>query len=269
MKRGLLILSLVLWLAARAWAVEIHPPHPWPGAPVLLKLPPQTTQVRFLGHVFYPFSFKGQTLVLLAVPLGAKPGRYNAFIHGPKPQRIPIRIFPKRYPEEHLKVPPKMVKYPPPLLARIKREIRLIKATVALSQPKVYLDGPFVWPVAGRLSSPFGLRRVYNGKPRSPHSGLDIACPEGTPVKATNRGKVALIGDFYLPGKIVILDHGLGIYTVYAHLSKILVKKGQWLEKGEVLALSGKTGRVTGPHLHFGCYIQGVKVDPQILLKIF
>ncbi len=249
------------------WALEYEPERPFPGAPVLLEVPKGIRSVDFLGQTYHPFSYKGKDWVLLAVPLGTKPGLYPVLLsNGIK---VNLRIFPKTYPEERLTVPPKMVHYSPEMLARIKREIALIRNTVARFHPEVFLDGPFVWPAPGRLSSPFGFRRVYNGEPRSPHGGIDIACPEGTPVKAANRGKVVLTGDFYLPGKTVILDHGLGIYTIYCHLSKILVTRGQILEKGEVLALSGRSGRVTGPHLHFGCYILGTKVDPKVLLEVF
>ena len=268
--RSIILCLLIGWLfLTKALALSIKPPTPFPGAPVLITLPKGTEKVSFLGRDYLPFSFKGESLVLVAVPLGTKPGRYPLVLKGKNVSKILLSVHPRQYPEEHLRVPPKMVHYPPRILARVKREVRLIRKTVNVFHPQPYLDGPFVWPVAGRISSPFGFRRVYNGQPRSPHSGIDLACPEGTPVKAANRGKVALVGDFYLPGKIVILDHGLGIYTVYCHLSKILVKEGMWLEKGEVLALSGKSGRVTGPHLHFGCYIRGIKVDPKVLLEIF
>ncbi len=268
MRRLLFWLFVFLWTSS-AWALalEYQPEKPFPGAPVLLTLPEGVSSVTFFGHRYEPFSFKGKKLVLLAVPLSSKPGTYPLVLSNG--QRFSLRIYPKKYPEEHLTVPPKMVRYPPKVLARIKREIRLIRGTVARFHPEALLDGPFVWPAPGRLSSAFGFRRVYNGEPRSPHGGVDIACPAGTPVKAANRGRVALVGDFYLPGKTVVLDHGLGIYTVYCHLSKILVREGEILEKGEIFALSGKSGRVTGPHLHFGCYILGSKVDPQVLLEVF
>ncbi len=256
-------------LKGLALALDYEPKRPFPGAPVLFSVPQATQKLVFLGRRFFPFSFEGKTYVLAAVPLNTSPGRYQVELYAPQKLTFSLEIFPKKYPEEHLKVPPKMVRYPPKILARIKREIKIIRGCVAKVTPKPLLDGPFVWPAAGRLSSPFGLRRVFNGEPRSPHSGLDIALPEGSPVKAANRGRVALTGDFYLPGKTVILDHGLGIYTVYCHLQKILVREGQLVAKGQKIALSGRSGRVTGPHLHFGVYLGGVKVDPKILLEVF
>ncbi|NPA48441.1 MAG: M23 family metallopeptidase [Thermodesulfobacteria bacterium] len=255
--------------ASSVYALTYKPEKPFPGSPLLLEVPSGARKLLFLGKSFYPFSFKGKTFILAAIPLDTRPGLYRAELDGEEKLSFEIRIFPRRYPSERLTVPPKMIHYPPEVLARIKREVRLIRKTLAGFSPESLLDGPFVWPAAGRLSSPFGFRRIYNGVPKSPHSGLDIALPEGTPVKAANRGRVALTGDFYLNGKTVILDHGLGIYTIYCHLKKILVRRGELVEKGERLALSGKSGRVTGPHLHFGVYIRGVKVDPKVLLEVF
>ncbi len=265
-----ILLGLLFLLKAQAWAADYRPEKPFPGAPVLFSFREKVKKLTFLGRTFYPFAFQGRYCVLAAIPLGTSPGRYPVavFFTGGK-KELSLEVFPKKYPEEHLKVPKKMVRYPPKVLSRIKREIRLIRSTVSRISPEPLLDGPFVWPAAGRLSSPFGLRRFFNGEPRSPHAGLDIALPEGTLVKAANRGRVVLVGDFYLPGKIVIIDHGLGIYTVYCHLKKILVKKGELVARGQKIARSGKTGRVTGPHLHFGVYIGGVKVDPKVLLEVF
>ncbi len=268
--RILFICGFFFFLASiSCWGVKYYPSRPFPGAPLLVEVPERAKEVVFLGKTYRPFTFKGKHFVLAAISLGTKPGLYKAQIKGDSGGILEVRIYPKRYPSERLTVPPKMIHYPPEVLSRIKREVHLIKMTVSKVSSEIFLDGPFVWPASGRISSPFGFRRIYNGIPRSPHSGLDIALPEGTPVKAANRGKVALVGDFYLPGKTVILDHGLGIYTVYCHLKKILVQKGELVAKGETLALSGKSGRVTGPHLHFGVYIQGVKVDPKVLLEVF
>lgn len=255
--------------ALHLWAFEIEPKRPFPGSPILLKdLPSETKSVRFLGKEFGVFTLENERVALLAVPLEARPGSYQLFLEGKRPRTFKIRIYAKRYPEEHLKVPEKMVRYTPEVLARVKREIRLLRKTLSRYTPYVYLDGPFVWPIHGRLSSPFGLRRFFNGEPRSPHAGIDIAVPVGTPVHAANRGRVVLARDLYLPGKTLILDHGLGIYTIYAHLSRFRVKEGEMVEKGAVIALSGVSGRATGPHLHFGCYVQGIKIDPQELLRL-
>ncbi len=263
------MLGIVSGLGQPTLALEYQPTYPYPGAPVLLKDLPQGVQrIHFLGRDFAVFDLAGHRIALLAVPLSSKPGLYPITLEGVRLPTLKLRVYPKKYPEEHLTVPERMVCYSPRVLARIKREIKLIKTTVSGFTPEVYLDGPFVWPLKGRLSSPFGLRRLFNGEPRSPHSGIDLAAPVGTPVKAANRGRVVLVGDFYLPGKTLIIDHGVGIYTIYAHLSRFRVKKGQIVARGQVIALSGCTGRATGPHLHFGCYVRGIKIDPQALLRL-
>jgi murein DD-endopeptidase MepM/ murein hydrolase activator NlpD len=125
----------------------------------------------------------------------------------------------------------------------------------------------FLLPVQGRITTKFGTGRVLNGKPRAPHSGVDIAGRKGTPVKAANSGKVLLADDFYLSGKTVVVDHGWGVSTIYAHLDRIDVREGQDVERGQVLGTVGSTGRATGPHLHLGAFIRGAKVDPLQLVE--
>ena len=265
--RPLNVMALLFWLSSQCLAIKYLPQRPFPGSPILLKdIPEDVKEIEFLGYKFIPFTFLGHRTALLAVPLRTRPGVYKIYLKGEKITPLELHIYSKEYPEEHLSVPERMVTYPPGVLLRIKREIKYIREAVSGYTPELYLDGQFIWPAKGRISSPFGLRRFFNGQPRSPHSGLDIAVPIGYPIKAANSGRVVLLGNFYLPGKILVLDHGFGIYTVYAHLSAFCVKKGQMVKKGQIIALSGRTGRATGPHLHFGCYIEGIKIDPETLL---
>jgi murein DD-endopeptidase MepM/ murein hydrolase activator NlpD len=117
-------------------------------------------------------------------------------------------------------------------------------------------------PVSSKLTSGFGRRRIVNGEPRSPHSGVDLKATTGTPIRAANAGKVVMAKDLFFAGKTIILDHGLGLYTVYAHCSKMHAKLGDQVGLGEIIGEVGATGRVTGPHLHWACRINGARVNP-------
>ena len=123
-------------------------------------------------------------------------------------------------------------------------------------------------PVSGPPNSSFGKRSILNGQPRSPHSGTDFSGATGASVKAPNSGRVVLVGDLYYSGNTVILDHGLGLYSYFAHLSKALVAEGQMLKQGDILGEIGATGRVTGPHLHWAVRLKRTRVDPLSLLAV-
>jgi murein DD-endopeptidase MepM/ murein hydrolase activator NlpD len=125
----------------------------------------------------------------------------------------------------------------------------------------------FVTPVEGPITSAFGLRRIFNDKGRNPHSGVDIGAPEGTEVGACNDGIVVFAQELYLEGKTIIIDHGFGLYSIYMHLSEMQARKGDTVHVGEVIGLVGATGRVTGPHLHWGIKLLGAKVDPFSLVR--
>jgi hypothetical protein len=129
--------------------------------------------------------------------------------------------------------------------------------------------GRFVRPVAGdQPGTGFGSRRVINGKPRAPHTGIDFAAERGTPVVAVNRGRVALVAEYFFPGRLVIVDHGLGLYTLYFHLDTVAVTDGESVDRGQPLGTVGATGRATGPHLHFGAQIGAARIDPAVLLSL-
>jgi murein DD-endopeptidase MepM/ murein hydrolase activator NlpD len=128
------------------------------------------------------------------------------------------------------------------------------------------VESGFSVPVHGRLSSRFGLRRFFNGQPRNPHSGVDLAAPAGTPVKAPASARVIDTGEYYYNGKTVFLDHGQGLLSAYFHLSQTKVRPGQQLRRGEVIGTVGATGRATGPHLHWSVYLNGAQVDPALFV---
>ena len=154
-------------------------------------------------------------------------------------------------------------------LKRIRNEGALISQRRKISASSIYFKNGFILPSVGRVSGVFGSQRVLNGKPRSPHSGLDLAAPIGTKVIATADGIVSLVHDYMiLTGKTVMIDHGFGLQSIYIHLNDIFVKEGELVEQGQLIAEIGVTGRTSGPHLHFGITWYGVKLDPQSVLEV-
>jgi len=155
------------------------------------------------------------------------------------------------------------------ILERIKRENRLLRKALKVYTKKLYREKYFHKPLKIlKVSTPFGAKRILNGKRKYIHWGVDFRARRGTPVYASLSGKVVLARNFYLTGNTVVINHGLGIYTLYAHLDKILVKEGRFVKVGQTIGKVGSTGRSTGPHLHFGIYINDVKVDPMLAFKL-
>lgn len=181
-------------------------------------------------------------------------------------QRIVVTA--RDWPVEHVSgVPPKTVNPPPAIAERIRREQALVAAARERDDDRTDFVQGFIWPVQGRISGRFGNARVYNGQPGSGHSGMDIAVPAGTPVKAPAAGVVTFAGNLYLTGGTVLLDHGFGVSSNFLHLSRIDVKVGDRIEQGQVIGAVGATGRATGPHLHWGMSWFDVRVDPLLVLE--
>jgi murein DD-endopeptidase MepM/ murein hydrolase activator NlpD len=177
-----------------------------------------------------------------------------------------LNIAPKEFPEEHLEVESKYVEPPKEVQERLARERKKLRAMYKVRRPVERVGAPFIRPVPGEPTSTFGKRRFFNGKPRSPHPGLDLRAAVGTPVHASGPGEVVIAQDLYYSGNVVIIDHGGGLFTLYAHLSELGVAEGDVVEAGELVGLSGATGRVTGPHLHWGAKIGNRPFDPTALL---
>jgi murein DD-endopeptidase MepM/ murein hydrolase activator NlpD len=178
-----------------------------------------------------------------------------------------LTVESREFPTEELSVSSKYVSPPPEVQERIAAERRKLAAIYRTRTPLPPATEPFVRPVPGDPTSIFGTRRVFNGQPRSPHPGLDLRAAEGTQVQVSGAGQVVLAQDLYYSGNCVIVDHGGGLYTLYAHLSSIGVEEGQKVEPGQVVGESGATGRVTGPHLHWGAKIGSRPFDPRALLE--
>lgn len=209
--------------------------------------------------------------VIVGVGLDAAPGRHHVVVRtADGDTTIDFDVAAKQYPEQRLTIANKRKVNPlPEDMERIERESKLQRAAYDRRTPLRHDLLPFKQPVQGIYSSPFGLRRFLNDQPRSPHSGLDIAADTGTPIAAPAPATVALTGDFFFSGNIVLLDHGGGLVTMYGHLDRIDVEDGEDVDRGDIIGTVGATGRVTGPHLHWTVSIQGDRVDPVILMQEF
>lgn len=267
---------------ASAADIEVRTPRPGNGNVFELRYEPQAVHPGDIfrvtldlgeeaegGHVEvagrrFPVILEGGDYVAYAgLDLDVKPGpaRIEFQLGGFRGGRDFV-VQPKTFGSESLRVKPSYTDLDKATSERVARETKRMNELWATVTPRKLWNEPFLKPTQGALGSPFGLRRIFNGQPRSPHSGLDIKSPTGTPIRASNRGRVVLAEDLFFTGNTVILDHGLGLYTFYAHQSRIDVKVGDVVERGDTLGLVGATGRVTGPHLHWGVKIMGARVDP-------
>ncbi len=179
-----------------------------------------------------------------------------------------LHIEDGRYKSEKLSVNPSKAKFNKSSKIRIAKELKEAKKIYNHYTPKLYIDTPFILPLHSKITSSFGNKRVFNNILKSYHSGVDFRAKTGTPIIASNRGRVVLVKNRFFAGNSVIIDHGEGIYSGYYHLSRFAVKKGQMVEKGEVIGYAGATGRVTGPHLHFTIHTGGVCVDPLQFIEV-
>jgi murein DD-endopeptidase MepM/ murein hydrolase activator NlpD len=218
-------------------------------------------------------SSTSKVLAMLGVGMNAKPGLYpltlRADVDGKtRFYRKQIKVVDKKFQREALSVAPAMNTPPEKVLKRIKRELSAMKAALRTVSSQRQWEIPFHRPVNGVMLSRFGLRRTFNNETRRRHTGLDFRAPEGTAVAAIAAGRVVLVGDFYLPGNTVVIDHGNGVVSMVMHLSEILVTEGEQVKCGQVLGRAGATGRVTGAHLHLSVSVQGVAVDPAPLFEM-
>jgi murein DD-endopeptidase MepM/ murein hydrolase activator NlpD len=238
--------------------------------------PVREVKVSFLGREFVlkPKSEGGEPQVLIGLDLGLRPGRYvmdMALIldeSGPETVRKIILVRPGKFRSRRLTLPPKYVTPPPEEMDRIKRESELLAEVYKKTSGRWLAEGFFILPNEARMDFNFGERRVLNGQTSSVHSGVDIDADMGSPIIASNSGKVVLAADIYFSGNTVILDHGLGVFTSYLHMSKLLVKTGDLVRKGDVIGEVGSTGRSTGPHLHWSARVFDSRVDPRSLIRL-
>lgn len=221
------------------------------------------------------FSYADGRAAVIGFDLEAKPGPHEWRLAvqqaggDPQTARGRIRLRPRSFAVQRLTLPSGMVDLDPETERRAVAEGEHLRTLYRMITPERLWRGPFVRPVAGTdPGSGFGARRVINGQPRSPHSGIDYGAPLGTPVVAVNDGRVALLGDYFFPGRLVVLDHGLGLYTLYFHLHEVRVAEGERVARGQPIGTVGATGRATGPHLHFGAQVGAARIDPATLLGL-
>ena len=210
---------------------------------------------------------------LLGIDMDLTPGEYELSLTGKGidmmvMKTVTFNVMERDYDIERLRLPKKMVSPGEKLLKRIRKENLVLHKVKKIITGKRYWDGEFIAPVDGRLADNFGARRILNGVAKKPHSGNDIRAQAGTEISSPNDGRVVYAGNMYYGGKTVIINHGHGLSTLYMHLSRVFVKYGEKVSKGDVIGLVGSTGRSTGPHLHWGAYLNGIKVDPASLLSL-
>lgn len=266
------VLLLLAGLPVLAFALPEHAPRP--GGIAVVEVPAKNDVaapvVHFDGRRTLVIRRDNRWLAVIGIPLDRVPGPATASVAAvddSEAQELAFTIEPHAYREQHLTVQPGYVNPAPEQLERIVAERERIDAALAAWSNRAVDAVTLHAPVDGTRSSSFGSRRFFNDEPRAPHRGMDIAASAGTRISAPLAGTVLLAGDFYFTGNTVIVDHGQGLLTLYAHLQELAVEDGQRLERGERVGTVGATGRVTGPHLHFAVYLNGTPVDPALLLE--
>jgi murein DD-endopeptidase MepM/ murein hydrolase activator NlpD len=180
-----------------------------------------------------------------------------------------LQIRARKFPVQRLTLPREMVELDAPTLNRVEEESKRLRTLYATITPERLWRGRFTKPVGvPDAGEGFGARRIINGQARAPHAGLDYSADPGTPVVAANTGRVALVAEYFFPGRLVVLDHGLGLYTLYFHLERADIADGDRVERGQIIGRVGASGRATGPHLHFAAHLRQARIDPAFLLQL-
>jgi murein DD-endopeptidase MepM/ murein hydrolase activator NlpD len=251
-----------------------------PGELVLVEAassrPLRTLVIEAFDRQFPAFSEKDglRWVGLIGIDLETKPGRYDVILNGTdvngenEVSQGALIVAAKRFPVRELTVDEKYVTPPEKVQTRIKEERERVNSIFATVTTRRFWDGSFILPVPGEVISAFGKRNIYNKKPRSPHSGVDFRGAAGTPVRAPNAGRVTLAAELYYSGNTVILDHGLGLFSYFGHLSGFNVKEGEMVKSGDIVGKVGATGLVTGPHLHWTVRLVGTRIDPLSIVDI-
>jgi murein DD-endopeptidase MepM/ murein hydrolase activator NlpD len=245
-----------------------HSPTPssaaFPGGIYVWAIPPAASRVTYRDKPVLVVNDHA----LVGIPIMTTPGEYHLdySMRGTE-KRHAFTVQDKQYTEQHITIKNQNLVDPPAeTLARISAEAQRQRKLYGAFEPDHRVAEGFQLPLEGIVTSLYGHRRFFNGKPRSPHTGLDIAADHGTEIRAAGAGKVTLAEDLYFNGNTLFLDHGQGLITMYCHMSEHLVREGDIVEKGQVIGRVGATGRATGPHLHWSVSLNGTRVDPQTFM---
>jgi len=250
--------------------------HPGEVIKISLKMPRFSSARAYFQGREYMFASErnGSTFLLLGLGLDVKPGIQNLDIHidlskgNTKKYSFKIPVAKWKFPICRISVDEKYIIPSPEAMERIEKERTKVDSVYRIYTPRWLGYGRFIVPSMGRMRKNFGERRIFNKTYHSRHRGVDIRSRRGTRVKAANSGKVVLIHNLYYGGNTIIIDHGLGLFSIYCHLSKILTKEGDFVRKGDVIGHVGSTGRVTGPHLHWGVKLFNQAINPRSLLYL-
>jgi murein DD-endopeptidase MepM/ murein hydrolase activator NlpD len=253
-----------------AWSYALPTESAVPGGVKILRIDSQGNVLPYVdvdGHRALVVRDGEHWTAVIGIPLAAPLGPEQVIVRAADSRQVlEFAVHDKRYASQSLKVAPGKVDLSPPDLERVNREKPVIEHAMSRWSDEQPETLRMQQPIPGVRSSSFGMRRIFNGQSRNPHSGMDIAAPTGTPVKAPLAGTVIDTGDFFFNGNTVFLDHGRGMISMYCHLSAISVRPGQKVAAGATLGEVGMTGRVTGPHLHWGLSLNRAWIDPELFV---
>lgn len=280
---AILLFSLALPTHAATWMVRSQPARIVNGSPILFQVRPpakvESIRGTWLGHEI-TFSYSPQSKMWFALAgagFETNPGKYNLELTAERgANKTPVTLsrsftvgranYPKI--QVHLTVEGKFTEPSPEQLKQIEEDQKVKQDYLSRVTPEREWEGKFTAPAIAAISDVYGSQRIFNGKAQRPHFGLDFRVPTGTPVEAMNDGTVLLARPLYFEGNCVVLDHGQGFLTLYLHLSEFKVKEGETVKRGQLIGLSGGTGRATGPHLHVAVRWQGTYLDPARLMQL-
>jgi len=268
-KSSQIALLFICWLLLNSDAYAAPGHSPVPGGIAVIPITTEADAIpvaRFNGRRVMVMKEDGQWVAVVGIPLKTTPGSNKIALQDGR--EISFEVETKEYESQHITIKNKRQVNPLKQdMERITRESKEMGAAFTEFDTQFSPVSRFVLPADGPFSSPFGLRRFFNGQPRNPHSGLDIASPAGADIIAAAPGKVTATGNYFFNGNTVLIDHGHGLITMYCHMSKIDIATGEMIETGQKIGEVGSTGRVTGPHLHWSVSLNNTRIDPTLFLE--